>query len=255
MESASLVEVLRTRLRTSRDLAPALPPDRELILPSADDPESEDIQPDPAAYETLSTSLFIEYVDALGCESRRRITLMAVVTQPNDLLLHCYCHERAAPRCFRASRIRETIDLATGELVQDTAELIRRLACILNYPAESSLAATQDALRRCRHGLVVLTFLARCDGYLHPSEMQVLLNYLDHNAQFPGIDPELADWALRRLDVNRHAYDRAVNALSQRQDDLWQVARFARRLIDADGTLSPEESEFAIVLQRAMKPS
>lgn len=253
--TTSLVDVLLSRLRGSRDLTPAVPGGRALLLPAADDPEAEQTRLDPAAYETLSSSLFIEYVDAHGCESRRRITLMAVVTKPDDLLLHCYCHERAAPRCFRASRIREAVDLATGEVVQDTVELIKRLAGILNYPAESSEASTQDALRRCRHGLVVLTFLARCDGHLHPSEMQVLLNYLDHNAQYPGIDTHMAEWALRRLDVNRHVYNRAVNALAQRQDDLRQIARFARRLIDADGSLSPEEAEFAIILQRAMKSS
>lgn len=112
----------------------------------------------------------------------------------------------------------------------------------------------RQVLRTAHDGLIVLTFLAKCDGEMHPSEIDVVQEYL---LEFPGgegVDPEMVELHMLRMWPDPEAYAAALLRLADREDELVLTAGFAVELIAADGRITPEEAEF-IELLREVLPS
>ena len=244
-------DVLQDRIDRTQWLEPTPPVGGTISLPNTDDEESIVVREDVASAD-IGSALFISYVDSEGLGSCRRISVHTVRRIQGDLLLNCYCYERRAPRCFRASRIKEVTDLTTGEIIDDLDDLMRRLSGDLTVARESEAAATNAVLRSHKHALLVLVFLARCDGHQHPSETDVLMDYLDYCCAAPGLDIGLASDVIRRTHVDRTLAQRALRQLQKDDEQLRQVARHAYRLIEADGSLTPEEMEFGIAISEAL---
>jgi hypothetical protein len=231
---------------------PAAPENIEIRTPLEDD--IDEIEAAELAEEVeeddLGEYLVIRYVNVKGEESTRRITVHRFSRRDGLTYIHAYCHERRAARQFRSDRIESVIDVETGEVLDENQEIADRLATMAR--PKTIEHATDQAVADCRSGLIILMFLARCDG-LHPSEIDVILQYLDHSCAAPGIDETRACEAISRMWPDEVAYARAVRRLSQfNPDELHRTARFARHLIDADGALSAEEHRFAQQLSAAL---
>jgi len=251
--SDALLELLQGRAASGRELVPPLPRGWTASLPQQDE-EGEALEPDEQADELLSTALGIEYVDALGNASVRRINIRGLTTRGGDLFLTAWCFEREAFRHFRASSIQRAIDLRTGEILDDQAKVYLRFDAMLEAETATAEGRTKLAIRSCRPGLNVLTFLARCDGHQHPSETQILLRYVDHFAEAPGIDGDLATQSIRRIQVSSSLFDRSLRRLRfQGYTEMRRVARYCRQIIDADGALSEAEMQFAHGLDRMLR--
>lgn len=117
------------------------------------------------------------------------------------------------------------------------------------------------AVDRCRIGLRVLLYLARCDGEFHASERQAIIGYCARRIEdHPDISPlepvleRLLRYADRQLPTHR-IFSTALDRLAQPGNErhLRLVARSARALIDADGAISPEEFEFANELAQVLQ--
>ncbi len=86
--------------------------------------------------EGLSYPLEIRYRDAKGVETDRPITAMKLVGRPIDngnmrpMTLYAYCEKRNAVRAFLLSRIIETIDGETGEVLQDIVGRLTEVAAM-----------------------------------------------------------------------------------------------------------------------------
>ena len=132
----------------------------------------------------------IDYVDAAGRESRRRITLRSLHTGNNGPILRAICHERRALRCFRIDRIecfiepdgevveaddflRETLFIDPSKLIQPESPSKEQ-----GRPGRprlgSEYAPAQAARERLRSPLSILVLAARADDEFHPEELDVI---------------------------------------------------------------------------------
>ena len=103
-----------------------------------DEPDPEDLLAEATEdAESLGLTFFIFYEAASGETTERMVTVNRLQETKTDVRLMCYCHLRSAPRQFLASRITEIEDPETGEIIDDPADILRRLAGLARRPAES----------------------------------------------------------------------------------------------------------------------
>ncbi len=177
----------------------------------------------------------IVYIDAKGKQSQRRITIKSLTPQESDLLVRAYCHERHAARAFKASRISSVVDLETGEVYEDAAEL---------FGAYLKSDPTYDALKLAGPGLQVLAFIARCDGEYHEFEKDCLVEYVMEKSV-----GEIDSLAVRKhvdgLYPDADSYEQGLlRAAEQGEAELKNITSWLRRVADADGVLANEEFEW-----------
>lgn len=224
-------------------VVPPLPPGRMADV-DGPEPEAKDIWPGKIA----GLSLYIEYEDANGRRSERRITCRTLAERPAGRTLVAWCHERNAPREFRIDRIAEVVDVVTGELL-DANDVFGR------YVANQSHLDRPDLDRIVR----ILVFLARCDGRDHPSEWVAVEDAIAaYCIRYDG-DDDLCSATLhtaRRLAPTGLDFVAALRWFIRRPDGP-KLARLvldhSRRLIDADGVLRPEEIRWGVEVENVLK--
>jgi len=191
-------------------------------------------------------ALFIEYHDADGVITERRITCRRL-ERGESRYIRAFCHERGAPRLFRADRILAAVCVSTGEDF-DPARLFDELAA-------RGLPVGDPRLAKC---LTVLAFLMRCDGW-HPAEAEVLERAVERFVlRFEGSDAmyEEGRALIRSLAPAADDFLRALRFIAQLHDS-HRISRFviehAAQVVDADGTHSPEEIRHALMVGEYLK--
>lgn len=187
----------------------------------------------------------IEYVDATGACTVRRITALKLRYNAGMPLLLCWCHERGALRSFRLDRVRCCYD-TNGE-VFETANFLRSAFAIdINRIIE--VVEPEDVFG---NGLRILAALARVDGHLHPEELERMMQYCvsiyDHyGASMPlGLDKALPELAFR-LRPTTVVVERSLRGLRRAAAGERRLfARYAVQVMDADSVQHPDE--FALV--------
>lgn len=261
---------LRRRVRRTADAAPSVagfsskgldaPDDQSMVIDVRDD--------DGIRHADLAgLAVAIEYVDAAGNASSRRITVRRIsIRADGRITWSALCHERRAVRAFRGDRIQCVIDL-DGVIHDDAMRFLsQELGLDLTPPApgqSEAVAAPQPKARRisagrfgrlARDGLTVLAALARADGLMDDAEVGVMLAYAAAVAraggqEMPAAEGEkLAKW-LRRLRPERDAVTDALGAIAAAAGAGDLLLRYAVRLMDADGVHHPDEFAFAMDVQ------
>lgn len=226
-------------LVAGKRVVPPVPPGRAVVIDGEDDPADSD-QRD----ETASLALFIEYRDAKGAVSARRIVCRSY-DQGRDIIT-AWCFEREAMRQFRIDRIATAACTETGEVYD-----LGALAAMLRA---GGLPVRDSGLNLV---LRFLTFLMRCDG-VHHSEREALERAITSYAlRFDG-DDEMVEQALRQARTMAPDERDFLNALYSigKRPDRARLARFirqhARAVIDADGVISAEEARFGAELDSVL---
>jgi len=263
------------RAPRAEDPPPAmLPMDFSGLRPELPQSDPPDIVPSPAAPETAQGRRFIlepyfllmEYTDASGNRSRRRITTRHVDDRGATRYLVAVCHERNALRTFRLDRI-DCFISADGEVedpdrwfaeilpVSDSIAIETRAARGTAARPSASLSPYTALRRQITPGLVFLITSSRSDEFLHPGEIDGILRWVEDEAfamRAAGHLPELPDAdgfdkierTIRRLRPTR---EDLVEALVQIAG--WEVAgkhRLAHALAltaRADGKVDDAEAE------------
>jgi len=125
----------------------------------------------------------------------------------------------------------------TGETYESPAALIDAL----------DRDETDAAVKQCRHGLTVLSYLARCDGRYCVQERDVVLSYVRQITDNVAIEEDRLNWLLDRIcpDVDIAVHSAKMLAQGKGETNMRTLLGFAGRLIDADGIRAPEELSFA----------
>jgi hypothetical protein len=212
-------------------------------------------------------ALLIEYVDASGRRSRRRITCRSVQeSEEGSLYLQAHCHERNALRHFRLDRIENVTDLRTGEIHDNATEFVRKIesfelfsdATLSNDNSELIERDRKRAYGRCRDGIRILVFLARCDGDYHQNERAIIADYIRSRCNGYGEMEALeydVEELLRYADrqyPNTQLFGKAIRRIAEAGvtgRHIRLLLDHTAQLIDADGEISPEEFEFAVELK------
>ena len=238
----------------------------EPFTPDADDPEEtqalEEFVDGVIELEPIYT--VIDYVDAKGAASRRRITMLRLKQASGGVSLHAVCHERGAFRMFRCDRIQCFIE-PDGEVI-DTATFFRdtmlvdlaAAPAVPSAPASSApaLLAAKELRERLRAPLAVLVAAARADDEFHPEELEVIAQYIESevlilaraSAHFQGVTVEVLDALLHlvaKMRTQRSSLPTYLRTIGKMSDD--RKARFLRvleRLVAADGVISFSEELF-----------
>lgn len=238
----TLIAILTGRGRKATPPVPPAPQGAEVAVSVALD-LSEDRVPESPAWSASGLALLIRYSDSRGRTTQRRISVISVGAGEDAFLLRAFCHERRAPRCFRSDRIAEAIDMATGEVIED-------ITAWLDGGGEPS--TPRQALQAAHDGLIVLTFLAKCDGELHAAELDVAREFVMEYEGGEGVDPEMLERHMMRMWPDPESYEAAIGRLADRADELLLTAGFGLELVAEDGKVTPEEAEFVELLREAV---
>lgn len=230
----------------------------EMRIPLDDPPETHQPETAPDSKTTLS-DLFcaIEYADAQGNESRRRVTMRQLVTTNGKLMLQAICHERRAFRSFRVDRISAVIT-EDGEVL-DPGKFFARFAGT-DIGAGAADDQTETVAHRLRDflrpALAVLVCAARADDHLHQTELDAILSFaetesielhrsgrLEVKATLEAIDnlaPMIS--AMRVQASSLRGY--LLKVIDYDPDRLDRLARALNKVVQADGKLLAAEVAF-----------
>ena len=240
---------------------PTVPPGRKASVPAyvADDGDDDFGDGPPVS---LPLSLWIEYRDATGSVSARRISVRNLRYSKKRIAVNAFCHEREAPRCFISERITMAADLETGEVLQPNPA-----AWLLNaytshpdgrryFDRQDMDAAAAAHRQRFQDALLVLVYVARADGRMTAVERRVILGAAATiRAADPafGALPELTDTQLQRMRCDHSEFLRAVRVLKSSADWLkLAVTQAAQAVMDADGKQDAEEAKALAWLRRSL---
>jgi len=254
MGKSEILRVLLGRADTAKLSEPPIPDGFRACIPFEDDDEvGSDVGDGTSVADEIGVALGINYVDSKGNQSSRRISVRTVIPHHDDYLIRAWCYERLGPRCFRAARIKQIIDLSTGEVFDKPIEILERIALIYETEIGSREGAAVQILRQARPALNVLVFLARCDGEFHSSEEDVVIHYLLKRFFELDFDEDVVLQHISRLHPDPEVYRKSVNRLVwEGQDEVRTVLEYAVKLIEADGTITSEEANFVAELQHVL---
>lgn len=209
----------------------------------------------------LPLSLFIEYTDAAGNASSRRISIRNLRYSKDRIAINAYCHERREPRCFISDRINMAADCETGEILADPAgwfmtayrahpdgqQYLQRRQ--VDTAAATERQAYQDAL-------LVLAYVARADGRMTQVERAVIVEASRRmqagNARLTQIAP-LTDAQVQRMRCDHSEFLRAVRVLKSSPPGVKAaVLAAAEQVMKADGSEDAGEAKALAWLRRSL---
>lgn len=197
----------------------------------------------------LPVGAVIEYTDEDGAYSVRRVTLRSGRPDGPDPSLTAFCHSRGDLRRFRLARIGRVLDPHGGALAYASpTDFLDQFH--LGTPGNAAEAPLRGLLRTLRHELTVLMFFSRCDGYLHPAERSVMMDFIAQ-AYGDALDDPDALWDIvRRLYPDSDSMLMSARSLAAQHgpESLSDLRSTIRRLIEADGVIHNDEALHAIEL-------
>lgn len=165
-------------------------------------------------------------------------------------MIGAYCYERKAFRHFRADRVVEAIDLATGEVIDTQVKILESFGVVEKELANDPKTATREALRKCRHAMNVLVYMARCDGHFHYDEENIIIHYLMDECFDCEFHDEYLLARLRKHYPDTDAFFDSLDYLEENEPEaLKKIARYAAQLVQADGEIAKEEIDFMSEVQ------
>ncbi|PWE32760.1 hypothetical protein DDZ14_08415 [Maritimibacter sp. 55A14] len=230
------------------------------IITAADSPDLAKVPADvPDTVDLEEVYTVIDYTDANGNESRRRITLRKVARGPHAPILTAICHERKSIRHFRCDRIGCFIEpdgevIETVDFFRDT--LMVSLSDLEPAERDESITAARRLRDFLRPPLSVLITAARCDNEFHPEELDAILRYAESEADILYDEGRLGtDFNLTALDALESIVQKMhpqqmsmpgyLGVIYTYDDD--RQDRFFRALaevVNADGVVSDDEVAF-----------
>lgn len=140
----------------------------------------------------------IEYADADGVVSTRRIKVIDLEGSAGALYLRSMCSLRQAERTFRADRILSARSAITGERIGDPVVHFRS-----QYSAIHEKDPDHEAVMgRVRGGLNILIWIAMADREISSDEQELLLEFIATRNALAG--PKYASVAWRRARATRY---------------------------------------------------
>jgi len=203
----------------------------------------------------------IDYKDAAGRETRRRITMVKMWGESGRGYVLAVCHERQALRTFRTDRIQCFIDAETGEILLPKAFFKTVFAIDLDAWQTPARRRADDRLivniRDYLHSpLSLLVAAARADKDYHAAEIAEVQLYGEREVErldaakrfYASPDAAEIDALCQTIDrmrpqrgsIARHL--RNVLRMPKEEQDRFNIA--LARVINADGVVRVEEEEF-----------
>lgn len=216
-------------------------------IPENDSLEEIDL---PNEFETIKLNSLaqIAYKDAQGQKSERRITMYSISpTLDDDYMIRAYCHERNAQRTFKLSRITELTDIETGEVFDNPEKYF------LDRFNESPIGIITNVFQELESEILVLTFVARADGYLRKKEREIIIDFLVNKSN-KSFDLDLLENEIRRTYCESKDFRESLKELSKKPvDEKAQIMNLATRIVNTDKNPDPMELGALELIKKELK--
>lgn len=231
-----------------RQTPPPVPVSLTIVVPLEDAQEETTSAAAASNTESAGLTFGIDYEDAKGDESRRRITIKS----KNKTHINAYCHERRAPRMFKIENISAIYDLATGEIIEDVGEYLHRVDVIDNgksaRPPEHA-----KAMGKIRDGARILMWFARCDGVVHPKEFAAVMEFCEEHTCGHDCDREAMKLWVSQLYPDWSTVQKAIRTISKGETRLKLLQKYLGRVLNADEEFDDAEfralADFQAILE------
>lgn len=247
---SKLAALVDLALRTQGEPSAPIP----VLLPDFDSPDSFIDEAESGFGSREGQTFMIEYVDARGQASARRITVWNISAGSAGIpCLIARCHERKAQRNFRVDRIRAVIDL-DGEVHDDVVTYLRErvglaasLAALAAAPNSEDDRAWSEMRAAARPAAILLAGVSLSDGVKHPDEIEVAAEFCARFCERRGFAPTGTTLSafrryLKGLRPDREMMLAALDRIQAEQsDEIIAVLRGARDVVEADGHLHAAE--------------
>ncbi len=202
--------------------------------------------------------LEIGYVDANGRRTNRLVTCKRIVHAEDGDRLLAFCHARRTDRTFLLDRIQEAADHGTGQRVPDIRAFF---APYLEQAGElaDDHGTTRKVLVALGDELRILAFIAKADQSLHKAEDNLISVFVRSRTESLGHEvagnydhAKVMDW-FRHQGPDIAAIERAVLRVAKRSEaQLGHIWELAAKVMEADGTVQPEELDRLHALAHAV---
>jgi hypothetical protein len=240
--------------------APERGPEEDPVDDTALHPRDADGDGIPDAIAGICVSL--EYSDAIGEISTRRVIVDHVYVQGDQVYIDGLCLLRNAQRTFRGDRILKLLLPPDWKEVADPVTFLESYALpgtrtsakrspertwVAPTPEETSYWERRYKVRSAaNHGLRVLTFMARVDGAFVLKERQVLNSYVKDIGQIVGVplsEKECADISeeVESLFPTKRQVANSLAAIRMYQEQASTFLKSLNKLVRSDGTVSSWE--------------
>ncbi|SFN99151.1 NINE protein [Salegentibacter flavus] len=204
----------------------------------------------PEEFETIKLNSLaqIAYKDAQGQKSERRITMYSInPTIDDDYMIKAYCHERNAQRTFKLSRITELTDIETGEVFDNPEKYF------LDRFNESPIGIITNVFQELESEILVLTFVARADGYLRKKEREIIIAFLVNKSNM-DFDLDLLENEIRRTYCESKDFREALKQLSKKTiDERTTIMDLAISIVNTDKNPDPMELGALELIKKELK--
>ncbi|OAN63632.1 hypothetical protein A7X12_19465 [Sphingomonas sp. TDK1] len=223
----------------------ALPPVTPTLIIDAVPLDPDRDLPAIGAAEPQPISAFVCIIEYEG--NTRLITCRRFDRIGEAVYVGAICHSARAYRQFRSDRVSAVYDAATGEVLGDGSYFER-----FSVDSQRERAATWN-LSPARKatlvaGLNVLAFMARCDGYWHPLEADVVEGFICSmwlRKEWEG-EPPLADIVAhaQRLSPDANTFFHALRHYAGSRTSTRILCGAVSDLITADGVICSSEARW-----------
>lgn len=231
--------------------------------------ENSGLQPDSVCirFDLEPMFLVIDYRDAAGRFSRRRVTTRWLEKRGKDCYVGAICHERRAHRKFRLDRIEGVIDadgivekassffdsIIADDEGYEVAKPARRTPQSVSRPTASAYTLLR---REIKPALVILSAAARADDFLHIEEIDRMMLFTETEAEHlveEGVIAECPDidgfYKLGRLitrlrPTRDELYDALDTIATWPGDRTGRLMKSLVSVVEADGIIVRSEFDF-----------
>jgi TM2 domain-containing membrane protein YozV/uncharacterized tellurite resistance protein B-like protein len=180
----------------------------KIYLPKADILEKSELIKNSESIK-LNSLAHINYTDASGQKSERRITLHSICsTYGNDYMIQAYCHEREAERSFKLSRISQITDMETGEFFTNPQKYF------LDRFQDTPIGKITKCFQKLESEILVLTFISRADGFLRKKERQIIMNFILNNYEYE-LDNNILEDEIRKTYCESSEFRKSLKKIKE----------------------------------------
>ena len=199
----------------------------------------------------VGRTIGIQYVDAKSDVTQRWVSIDGFHQNKNGhWYMRCYCFMRESRRSFLLERVMAVFD-EHGEFAEASEFFgVSELEFVIPVVGTGKPGSAHKAV--ARDGIRVLTALARADGHLHENELEIIIGYAEEEGLYRDIVLEEEDRIALSGYISRQQPTGVIVAqcldrlMERGEDDLINLHRFIKKVIDADDRIDPAEFDFVI---------
>lgn len=220
----------------------------EVFFVAANEKEDQFDLPENVYSVPLNIIAQITYKDAQGQISQRRITMQSVSKDyDNDYSIYSYCHEKQAQRTFKLSRISKIVDIETGELYTDISKYFTERF------NDSPLGRITKCFQELEAEILVLTFIARSDGFMRKKEREIIMQYIAHKSTIE-LDEILLDKEIKNTYCEAAKFRKVLKIINKKPlEEKQLIIETCNAIILADKKIDPMETGAFELLKTSIK--